>query len=355
MDTTISPEAAAGVLRGTPHLNGKPTVLLFYDGFELRLSPGVVGYTYAHLRGLIRSLYRTARRQQVWTGFYTAFRLLVVSLRRYGCEVKINAFGVAARHPDYPIGLAGYPSVLSAADLPNPRIFGPGDYGYPDVAAAVARDPRNRILTQPSQWPLELYRGTCGNKLHALFVGIDTELWPDRSACHKDLDFVVYDKIRWNHGAVRHNQPVDIITRTTRRLDHLGLRYVVLRYGAHHLRQFRDALSHARAMLFLCEHETQGIAYQEALASNVPVLALDEGVLMDPVQRPFAPADLRVSAVPYFDSTCGETFVPDTFDATLDRFLNRLHGYRPREFVLNHLSMRQAAENYLRMYSSLMR
>jgi hypothetical protein len=106
-------------------------------------------------------------------------------------------------------------------------------------------------------------------------------------------------------------------------------------------------------MIFLCEHETQGIAYQEALASNVPVLALDEGILLDPMQKRFASPDLRVSSVPYFDATCGETFVADDFEVALDRFLRKRHTYRPREYVLNCLSMQQAAANYLRMYCSL--
>ena len=341
------------LLSRTPHLHGKPTVLLFYDGFELCLRPGLTGYAYSNLRRLARYAYRSLRRRQVRTGFYTAFRLLVVSLRCYGCEVKINALGLAARHPDYPIGVAGYPSVLAAADLPNPRLFGPGDYGYPDMAAVVALDPRNRILTQPSDWPVEFYRGSCGDKVRAMFVGIDTDLWPDLSNRHKDLDFVVYDKIRWDRGAVRGGETPEIVTRTTRHLDQLGLGYVVLRYGAHHLGQFRDALSRARGMIFLCEHETQGIAYQEAMASNVPILALDEGVLADPEQRRFARADLKVSSVPYFDATCGETFVPDRFEETLTRFMSKLSRYTPRTYVLNHLSMRKAAEDYLELYASI--
>jgi hypothetical protein len=341
------------LLSRVPHLNGKPTVLLFYDGFELSLRPGVTGYAYSRLRGLARHVYRTLRRRQVRTGFYTAFRLLVVSLRRYGCNVKINALGVAARNPGYPIGVAGYPSILRSADVPNPRIFGPGDYGYPDTAAVVARDPRNRILTQPSAWPVEFYRDACGNKLRAMFVGIDTDLWPDLSDRPKDLDFIVYDKIRWDHGGVRGTETPEIVTQTTRLLDRLGLVYVTLRYGAHHLGQFRNALSRARAMIFLCEHETQGIAYQEAMASNVPVLALDEGVLVDPEQRRFARPNLRVSSVPYFDATCGETFLPDQLEHSLRRFMGRRSQYTPREYVLRHLSMRNAAENYLEMYASL--
>lgn len=341
------------LLAKIPHLNGKPTVLLFYDGYELRLRPGLTGYVWSRFRGLARFVYRSLRRRQVRTGFYTAFRLLVVSLRRYGCDVRINAPGLAARHPNYPIGVAGYPSVLAAADLPNPRLFGPGDYGYPDTAAVVAQDPRNRILTQPSEWPVEFYRDACGDKVRALFVGIDTELWPDLSNRRKDLDFVVYDKIRWDHGSVRHSETPEIVSRTTRLLDQLGLTYVVLRYGAHHLGQFRDALSRARGMVFLCEHETQGIAYQEAMASNVPVFALDEGVLADPEQKRFASANLKVSSVPYFDATCGETFVPEQLEAALARFMSKLSHYKPRDYVLRHLSMRQAAENYLELYASL--
>ena len=341
------------LLSRIPHLNDKPTVLLFYDGFELRLSPGLTGYAYAHLRQLARFVYRSVRQQQVRTGFYTAFRLLVDSLRRYGCVVRINDLALAARHPDYPIGLAGYPSVLKAADVPNPRLFGPGDYGYPDTAALVARDPRNRILTQPSEWPVELYRSACRDKVRAMFVGIDTELWPDLSSRQKDLDFIVYDKIRWEHGVVRGSDTPAIVTRTTRLLDQLGLSYVVLRYGAHHLGQYRSALSRARGMIFLCEHETQGIAYQEAMASSVPVLALDEGVLADPGQRCLASPDLKVSSVPYFDATCGETFMPDQMEGALARFMRRLPDYRPRDYVLTHLSMRKAAENYLELYASL--
>jgi glycosyltransferase involved in cell wall biosynthesis len=347
------PDHQQELLSRIPHLNGKPTVLLFYDGFELCLRPGLTGYAYSHLRQLARYVYRSMRRRQVRTGFYTAFRLLVDSLRRYGCVVRVNALGLAARYPSYPIGVAGYPSVLKAADVPNPRLFGPGDYGYPDTAALVARDPRNRILTQPSEWPVEFYRGACGDKVRPMFVGIDTELWPDLSGHHKDLDFIVYDKIRWDHGTVRRGDTPAIVTRTTRLLDQHGLSYVVLRYGGHHLGQFRAALARARGMIFLCEHETQGIAYQEAMASNVPVLALDEGVLSDPEQRRFADPDLKVSSVPYFDATCGERFVPEQIEHALVRFMRKLPDYTPRDFVLKHLSMDKAAEKYLELYASL--
>ena len=37
--------------------------------------------------------------------------------------------------------------------------------------------------------------------------------------------------------------------------------------------EYRAALNKCRAMVFLCEHETQGIAYQQALSCDVPIFA----------------------------------------------------------------------------------
>jgi hypothetical protein len=110
----------------------------------------------------------------------------------------------------------------------------------------------------------------------------------------------------------------------------------------------------SRAMLFLCEHETQGIACNETMSSNVPVLAWDEGALVDPMFRKFAPPDFRVSSVPYFDGRCGERFTMDTFETTLARFWSNLGSYHPREYVLENLSLEKSARTYLAAYSSLM-
>jgi glycosyltransferase involved in cell wall biosynthesis len=107
-------------------------------------------------------------------------------------------------------------------------------------------------------------------------------------------------------------------------------------------------------MLFLCEHETQGIACQEAMASNVPVLAWDEGVLVDPMFRKFAPDDFRVTSVPYFDDRCGERFTLPNFEIAFSKFWNNLDGYSPRQYVLERLSLEKCAQAYLAAYGSLM-
>ena len=127
-------------------------VLLFYDGYELQAKPGVWGGMSSQARHVLRYTKRSILRQQVRTGFYSAFVALVNSLKKVGCDVRVNDFAAAEARPQYPIGLAGYPSIIEKIKLPNPRIFGPGDFGTPPASVTVAADPRFRTLIQPSDW-----------------------------------------------------------------------------------------------------------------------------------------------------------------------------------------------------------
>jgi hypothetical protein len=109
-------------------------------------------------------------------------------------------------------------------------------------------------------------------------------------------------------------------------------------------------------MVFLCEHETQGLAYQEALASNVPVLAWNNGFWLDPFWRQFSAVKIPASSVPFFSDECGETFCDvSEFDRALAAFLNTLSSFKPRKYVAEELTMKGSAEKYTAQYFSACR
>jgi hypothetical protein len=327
------------------------TILLFYDGYELKATPGPFGGLYARARRVARFAYRTLRRKQTHTGFYTAFLGLKNALEAVGWRVRVNDFALARRHPALPIGIAGYPSVLAKVDLPNPAIFGPGDYGFCEEAQRVSADQRFKLMIQPSQWAIDYNRRWVGDKSAIWFAGIDTRAWPDLSSRPKTTDVVIYDKIRW----FRDQRVPAVLERCEAHLRARGLTWEVVRYGHHHISAFRSALARSRCMIFLCEHETQGIAYQEALASGLPVLAWDEGELVDPILAARAPEGLRVTTAPYFDERCGALFRLQDMETAFDAFWAARNTFRPREYVKEALSLEVSGQLYLALYDQVAR
>lgn len=322
---------------------------LFYDGFEKQARDVPLGRMRSDLREGLRTHYRKLRGVQPYTGFYTAFRNLKRSLESRGIDVRVNEFSHVRTNPKMPVGLSGFATVFDHVRLENPAIFGPGEVPLPSDVMGVVEQNHLRVVTQPSEWYCELWRDVLGDRIHPMPVAIDTEAWPDLSAQEKTLDVIVYDKIRWN----RAEREADLLNPLLDHLKSRNLSYEVLRYGHHGLDQFRGCLARGRAMIFICEHETQGLAYQEAMSSGVPILAWDDESLVSPSDRKLAPEGLAVSSVPYFDDRCGRRAKLDEMRDTFDLFWEEIASYTPRDYVLENLNLAAGAARYLELFSMI--
>ena len=93
-------------------------------------------------------------------------------------------------------------------------------------------------------------------------------------------------------------------------------------------------------MIFLCEHETQGIAYQQALSCGVPILAWDAGgAWQDPAYFPDKVRFAPVSSVPYWDERCGRRFSETfSFPGAWAVFWSDVNSSRfdPRAYILEN-------------------
>src|SRR5271165_3138322 len=280
-------------------------------------------------RNLRRRLRKTVElfrpnRQRI-SGFEMSFKLLRLALARAGQRVHVNDFALARRNPEFPIGLCGHDHILEHRTLRNPAVLGPGIMDHPLQFPDLFDDPRNASYIVLCEWMRDLYaRWYDRDRLFLWFGGINVADWP-QGRTERDIDVLVYDKIRWNRETLVPTFREPVLDELRRR----GLNFQIVSYGKYTLGAYKKLLARSRSMLFLCEHETQGLAYQEALASNVPVLAMDEGVLVDPQQRRLARSDLKVSSVPYFDASCGETFLPSQLEEALPRFMGKRSQYTP--------------------------
>jgi hypothetical protein len=234
---------------------------------------------------------------------------------------------------------------LEGYDRDIPVVAGIGLMTHPSEWPTLCSEyPVVRYL-QHSEWANNVYKRYFGDRCEVWPVGIDTDAWPAREAT-KEWDILVYDKIHWNRTEVE----TELVRPIKRILDRRALRYTEVKYGSYDESTFRDLVSRSKAMLFLCEHESQGLAYQECLSSNVPILAWDQGRCLDPNRFQWGSPEIPVTSVPYFDQSCGEKFrgLPD-FEQQLDLFLQRLRSaeFQPRQYILDRLTLKQCASRFV--------
>lgn len=103
-------------------------------------------------------------------------------------------------------------------------------------------------------------------------------------------------------------------------------------------------LQESKYGIWLGAHESQGFALQEALSCNVPLLVWNVSS-MNQEEGINYPA-IKATSIPYWDERCGEYFYnSNEFDETYNRFISKLETYKPREFILDNISVKQCTDN----------
>lgn len=300
------------------------------------------------VRPIVRRLVRGPR---IPSGIDKVFLNLAAGLRKLGVPFRVNRPWREIRPRDR-VGVIGRDrACLAGYERPNPIVAGVALMTHPSEWPTLCQDYPVARYVQHCQWAIDIYRPYFGDKVCAIWpVGIDTDAWrPPLEP--RSVDFLLYNKIRWNHAAMER----DLVEPIRAHLRSLRLSFEEIHYGAYRPEDYAAALGRCRAMLFICEHESQGIAYQEAMAADVPILAWDPGEWLDPQRFAWGTPHVPATSVPYFDPRCGERFVNFTaFPETLGTFLENLRAdrYAPRDYVLENLTLERSAQRYLDLLES---
>jgi hypothetical protein len=278
---------------------------------------------------------------------------LRAGLERLGVPYRFNDYDYARRNPQELACVIGKAHVLDKIEWKNPILFGAAVFSHPlDDPHLFERLPVRKILL-PGAWMKAMWQPYWDEPIGVWPVGIDTDRWQPRAVADKPFDVLLYDKVRWDHERYESS----LIEPIRGKLRQAGRSFREIRYGAYREVDFEAALAECRTMVFLCEHETQGIAYQQALAAGVPILAWDRGgYWQDPAYFPDKVKFQPVSSVPYWDERCGRTFASiEEFDAAWPRFWDEFQSGRhdPRAYILDNLTLEQCAQNYLHQVQSV--
>lgn len=279
------------------------------------------------------------------------FLHLMAGLDRIGVPYVVNDYRHVHADPGGLVGLIGKPHILKNFDRQTPLLFGSSIYNHPiDDEHLPIRHNIRQVLV-PSAWVQRMFSEVWPGLVTVWPAGIDVERWQPAPAANKDLDIIVYDKIIRDRPEVEDTLIDPLLDELRRR----GLTIEHLRYGFYLEEQFHRLSRRARGMIYLSRHETQGIAVEQMLAADVPVLAWDPGGDWQTLE--YLLRGVRygpVTSVPYWDDRCGVKFTSmKDFQPAFEDFWTGISSGRfsPRQMILdNHLTLEESAAAYVALF-----
>lgn len=277
------------------------------------------------------------------------FLNLCAGLDRIGQPYRVNDYRYLRRHPDELACVVGKPHVLDKMRGANPILFGSAIFSHPVDDPDLFRRLPVRLMLVPGEWVRRMHAPFYGDRVVVWPTGVDVDLWQPTDDVGKDLDVLLYDKIRWEHERFVKT----LIGPIENLLASRKLRFESIRYGHYRENDFRQLLGRSRAMIFLCEHESQGFAYLQALSCGVPILAWDRGgEWQDPTYYPHHERFGPVTSVPYWDQRCGLKFADSLeFSQRFEDFWAGVLGrrFRPRDYVVENLTLEGCSRQYVEL------
>lgn len=230
--------------------------------------------------------------------------------------------------------------------FPNTKfIFGPQFSVFPDEKIrGLARNNVAYIIL--SDWCKKLYETfpiTKGLRLEPIPFGVDTQIFREVIPREKRFKVFIYHKFR---------NPYELQVLTTF-LQVRGVDATLFSYNQKYNEQdYIRQLQESKFGIWFGCHESQGFALQEALSCNVPLLVWSVRSMSQEYGStyPYVPA----TTVSYWDERCGEYFHdPRELETTYNKFIENLPNYRPREFVLENLSVEVCQNKFIDLIKNL--
>lgn len=280
---------------------------------------------------------------------------LMKGLDKLGIPYRFNNYNFIKKNPNEIACIIGKPHLLDKHQWKNPILLGAGIFSHPsDHPDFFKKYPSVKKILVPGNWMLDMFYPFYGDKTSIWPAGIDTDYWWPKPKSN-EFDFLIYNKIRWD----KQNVTQTLLDPILKILQQQKLTYQIINYGSYHPEFLRTKITQIKAAIFLCEHETQGMAYQQILATDTPILAWDNGGFWeDPSYYPHKVQYKPISSTPYWDERCGVKFKSITeFSTKLNLFLKllRTEQFAPRNYITENLSLEICALKYIQIYEQVQR
>lgn len=228
---------------------------------------------------------------------------------------------------------------IDVSKYPNTKfIFGPQFSVLPNNNLNIIKG-NNCVYNLLSEWVINIWNKypICNNlKLISLPFGVDTNKFIETKHIFQREKVMIYFK---------HRNPIDL-NYIELFLKNKLIDYTIFSYDKKYdENDFIHFLQDTKYCIWIDAHESQGFALQETLSCNVPLLVWNITSMNQEYGSNYT--DLNATTVPYWDERCGEIFYKkEQFENTFNLFLSKLYLYKPREFIIENLSI-DVCENKL--------
>ena len=240
--------------------------------------------------------------------------------------------------PTYPINTSLYPN--------KKFIFGPHFSVFPNKNLNLIKNIHNNsIYLQPSKWALDVWYNFNVTKLlplEIMYFPVNTNKFKPKKEIKKNKVFIYFKRRKLTE---LHFLKQFLLKRN---IDYHVFDYVK-RYNEEYYLKY---LQESKYGIVLDAHESQGFAIEEALSCNVPLLVWNVSSMNqeEGVNYP----DIPATSIPYWDERCGEFFYKEEeFESKYNEFMSKLETYKPRDFILENLSVEKSAEKWNKLISDL--
>jgi hypothetical protein len=242
------------------------------------------------------------------------------------------------------------PALIAAVVNKKPAVVGPNLFVTPQNFPFFLPRLTNFLYLHPSAWPIDLWNkfkfDQC--ELRSWPVGIDWEEFNFPAPVERN-EVLLYFK----------NRKPELKERVICELKNQGFKINLIEYGSYDEKNYKSVLSRSFFGVWIGTTESQGIALQEALAANVPLIVLNNRNILDHYRKerfdlPKILAEFKATSVPYFDQTCG-IVIDDLSElpAAIAELNNNYNRFAPREFIKKNLSLEKSAQQLVSFFTEL--
>lgn len=296
----------------------------------------------------IRPIFRRLIRGNRISGVEKVFINLCKGFDLLKVPYKINIPFDRISNDDAVVVLGRDKHCMKGYNQKNPVIAGIGLMTHPSEWPDLCKEYPVVKYLQHSEWANNVYKPYFGEDVCTTWPsGIDTSRWtPTKSS--KVNDILIYIKFHWH----KDEKATNLLNPIIQFLESYNLSYETITYGSYKEKDYLKLLNNSKAMIFLSEHESQGFACCEALSMDVPVLAWNQGLCLDPNRFSWGDPVIPATSIPFFDSKCGESFQNITeFKSVFDTFWKNIGSgkYDPRKYILENLTLEKSAQRMLQI------